>query len=57
MALPGTEEVENFDHGMRGELGGPRRVLLDGDTMYLVTSLAIATVKKSALDDKRDFGP
>lgn len=50
-------KVESFRHGMGGELGGPRRVYLSGDTMYLVTSFAIAAVKKSALSDRLEFVP
>ncbi len=59
-------KVESLAHGIGGQLGvepgdgqpgGPHRVYLQGDTMYLVTSFAIAAVKKSALDDRSEFAP
>lgn len=53
----GSSNVESLDHGIAGRLGGPRRLYLEGDTMYLVASFAIASVKKTALDGRDDFNP
>lgn len=47
--------LETLDHGIRGELVGPRRIYLDGDEMYVVDPFTIAKIAKSVLDGGSDF--
>jgi hypothetical protein len=51
------QTFESIALGMHGFAAGPRRVYLDGDSLYAVDPLAIGKIAKTALDGKRDIEP
>ena len=48
---------ESIAFDMKGTYAGPRRVLLDNDSLYAVDPLAIGKIAKSALDGKQEIAP
>lgn len=50
-----NQDFESLAHGIQGRSGGPRRVYVVEDSMYLVDAYAIARIKTSALEGQHDF--
>ncbi len=46
---------ESIALGMSGAYAGPRRIYLDGDSLYAVDPVVIGKLAKSALDGQHDF--
>jgi hypothetical protein len=46
---------EGLELGIEGRSAGPRRIYLDGESMYVVDPYVIAKISKHALDGRRDF--
>lgn len=49
------QEFESLAHGIQDRSGGPRRVYVVEDSMYLVDAYAIARIETSALEGRHDF--
>lgn len=49
------QTVETLSLGVQGIAVGPRRIYLEGDSMYLVDPTMIVKIATSALDGKQDF--
>jgi hypothetical protein len=48
---------ESVALGIADQIGGPRRIFVDGDDLFAVDPLAIARIAKAALDGHQDFTP